>query len=195
MLSYRIWCTEDACSLRTPKSQTCQNTISRIGRISQTIIFCFFYHHMKIRFIFMIIVVVWRRRYVISTRPTQPDISIDLPSIHCDDRVIPIDLVYAKDDASRIQWLMYQTGLWWMSGMLFVFSDEQMRSFWMKNTLIPLDMIFIDSGYNIVHIHTGAKIQDLTPIHSIYPSQYVLEVNSGRAWSQQITTDCKIDIS
>jgi uncharacterized protein len=62
--------------------------------------------------------------------------------------------------------------------MLFVFDDEQMRSFWMKNTYIPLDMIFLNSIGTIVSINVGAKPMDETPISSQSPAKYVIEVNS-----------------
>lgn len=65
--------------------------------------------------------------------------------------------------------------------MIFVFPDEQVRSFWMKNTYIPLDMIFVDAQGQIVSIANGAKPMDETPISSIYPAKYVIEVSSG--WS------------
>ena len=62
--------------------------------------------------------------------------------------------------------------------MLFVFDSEQIRSFWMKNTYIPLDMIFVDASGTIISIHPGAKPMDETPISSIYPTKYVIEVSS-----------------
>jgi uncharacterized protein len=62
--------------------------------------------------------------------------------------------------------------------MLFVFDDEQMRSFWMKNTYIPLDMVFLNASGTIVSIHVGAKPMDETPILSQYPAKYVIEANS-----------------
>jgi uncharacterized membrane protein (UPF0127 family) len=62
--------------------------------------------------------------------------------------------------------------------MLFVFDDEQVRSFWMKNTYIPLDMIFLNTSGIIVSINVGAKPMDETPISSIDPAKYVIEVNS-----------------
>lgn len=67
------------------------------------------------------------------------------------------------------------------SGMLFIFPDEQIRTFWMKNTLIPLDMIFMDSKKQIVGIVYNATPQTLTIRSVNKPSQYVLEVNAGQA--------------
>ena len=77
---------------------------------------------------------------------------------------------------------MYRESLPEDSGMLFVFGDEAVRSFWMKNTLIPLDMIFIDSNRRIVHIEENTQPCESDPC-SIYSSQlpamYVIEVNAG----------------
>ena len=76
---------------------------------------------------------------------------------------------------------MHRTEMADNAGMLFVFGDVAMRSFWMKNTLIPLDMLFIHSDGTIHHIHHNAKPQDLTSITSKYPSLAVLELNGGTA--------------
>jgi uncharacterized membrane protein (UPF0127 family) len=66
--------------------------------------------------------------------------------------------------------------------MLFAFSDEEPRTFWMKNTLIPLDMMFVDSSSRIVDIKENVPPceQDECPTYpSQEPAQYVLEVNAG----------------
>ncbi len=80
--------------------------------------------------------------------------------------------------------LMFRTYLNESSGMFFVFSSEQERSFWMKNTLIPLDIIFISSNFTIVDIKENfAPCQKDTceTYKSMAPAQYVLEVNAGFA--------------
>lgn len=77
--------------------------------------------------------------------------------------------------------LMNRTGMAKDHGMLFVFRDEAERSFWMKNTLIPLDIIFIRSDGVIHRIHASAIPHDLTPIFSQGPVMAVLELNGGRA--------------
>ena len=65
-------------------------------------------------------------------------------------------------------------------GMIFVFPDRQMRNFWMKNTRIPLDILFLDHVGRIVSIHT-MKPYDLTPTPSDYPAKYAIELNAGAA--------------
>lgn len=66
-------------------------------------------------------------------------------------------------------------------GMLFLFPDEAPRYFWMKNTLLALDIIFIDSRRKVVDVHRNARPLDETIIASRKPARYVLEVAAGRA--------------
>ncbi|MFH0836116.1 MAG: DUF192 domain-containing protein [Candidatus Micrarchaeota archaeon] len=69
-------------------------------------------------------------------------------------------------------------------GMLFIFEDERQREFWMKDTNIPLDIIFLDSQGNIVGLKPNAQpcLQDPCPIYrSVEPSSLVLEINAGQA--------------
>lgn len=87
----------------------------------------------------------------------------------------------ADDFAERAQGLMFVDSMPRMSGMLFVYEAEQPISFWMKNTLIPLDMIFMDAAGRVVHVHANAKPHDLTPVPSMHPARFVLEVNGGLA--------------
>jgi uncharacterized membrane protein (UPF0127 family) len=65
------------------------------------------------------------------------------------------------------------------AGMLFVFPQTREVSFWMKDTLIPLDMLFIDDAGYVASIHEGAIPHDTTSIPSGSPVRYVLEINGG----------------
>lgn len=89
----------------------------------------------------------------------------------------------ADSEAKKTRGLMYRESLAWESGMLFIFDEEALHSFWMKNTLIPLDMIWIDSDKNIVDITQNAlPCKEQQECKSIIPTaevKYVLEVNSG----------------
>lgn len=89
----------------------------------------------------------------------------------------------ADTPEERTQGLMYREFLPEKRGMLFVFEDEHIRSFWMKNTLISLDMIFINSKQEVVDVQTAKPCEE-DPCIS-YTSQesakYVLEVNAGIA--------------
>ena len=80
-------------------------------------------------------------------------------------------------------------------GMFFIFNDEQRREFWMKNTLIPLDMIFLDKDFKIVNIVKNAipcKILNCEVYSSLFPSKYVIEVNSGFVERYNLTLQTKV---
>lgn len=66
-------------------------------------------------------------------------------------------------------------------GMLFIFNSVGKRSFWMKDTLIPLDMLFLHPDGRIHHIHHNAQPQDLTSVTSEFPAKAVLELHGGTA--------------
>jgi uncharacterized membrane protein (UPF0127 family) len=72
------------------------------------------------------------------------------------------------------------------SGMLFVYGKAQMRTFWMKNTPLSLDMIFIDSQGNIVHIARNTVPNSTEPISSHKPAKAVLELKAGTPSSQTL---------
>ena len=92
-----------------------------------------------------------------------------------------LDVELAVTAAEQMKGLMFRKSMDNNAGMLFIFDRDETRHFWMRNTLIPLDMIFIDNKYIVVDIHRGAKPLDETVISSRKPARYVLEVNSGKA--------------
>jgi uncharacterized membrane protein (UPF0127 family) len=87
----------------------------------------------------------------------------------------------AGDEASQERGLMYRRSLAPDAGMLFDFHQPSMATFWMKNTRVPLDMIFIRSDATISTIHSNARPYSLTPIPSAEPIRAVLEIKGGRA--------------
>jgi uncharacterized membrane protein (UPF0127 family) len=87
----------------------------------------------------------------------------------------------ADDDAERAQGLMFRESMAQSAGMLFVFPDPRTVSFWMKNTLIPLDMVFADPTGRVTRVHANAVPGDETPISGGDGVQYVLEINGGLA--------------
>ncbi|EBA11720.1 DUF192 domain-containing protein [Roseobacter sp. CCS2] len=87
----------------------------------------------------------------------------------------------ADDPQERAQGLMFVEELPTLSGMLFVYERPQSVSFWMKNTLIPLDLIFAAPDGEILRIHENAIPGDLTPIPGGEGVQMVLEINGGLA--------------
>ena len=86
----------------------------------------------------------------------------------------------ADDLAEQAKGLMDRTALGEKRGMLFVYPEEQALSFWMKNTLIPLSIAFIDSQRRIIDIQAMKPLDDEPPHYvSAEPAQYALEVNRG----------------
>ena len=95
--------------------------------------------------------------------------------------VLTFQIEIADNDAERAQGLMFRSELADDAGMLFDFGSEREVSFWMRNTLIPLDMIFVRRNGEIARIHENAIPQDPTPIPSGEPVQFVFEIIGGRA--------------
>ena len=96
-----------------------------------------------------------------------------------------VELALTPQDRSR--GLMFREAMPSRAGMLFVYERPQAVSFWMKNTLIPLDMIFLDQTGTVTHVHQGAVPGDLTPIHGGDSVFAVLEINAGLAARYGIT--------
>lgn len=87
----------------------------------------------------------------------------------------------ADEPSERAQGLMFVEQMGPMEGMLFVFETPRSVSFWMRNTLIPLDMIFVDEMGIVRSIQAMAQPLDETPIFGGDDIQFVLEVNGGMA--------------
>jgi uncharacterized protein len=88
----------------------------------------------------------------------------------------------ADTPETRATGLMHRPSMPRFSGMLFVFDPPPgPANFWMENTLIPLDMLFLDAAGRLTHIHHDAVPLDRTTIHGGDAVQYVLEINGGMA--------------
>ena len=94
---------------------------------------------------------------------------------------VEVSLEVAATPAERERGLMYRSSLAEGRGMLFVFDEDRNYSFWMKNTLIPLDMIFISADHRIVGVRANATPLSTASIGVGAPSRYVLEVPGGWA--------------
>nr|WP_029371362.1 DUF192 domain-containing protein [Paracoccus sp. TRP] len=103
------------------------------------------------------------------------------------DGVVEVSVEIADTPETRAQGLMFRRELQRGKGMLFIYETPQPVSFWMRNTLIPLDMIFIDARGKVRHVHTMARPLDETSIPGAAPGDVaperlmVLEVPGGDA--------------
>ncbi|MBT8394320.1 MAG: DUF192 domain-containing protein [Bacteroidia bacterium] len=98
-----------------------------------------------------------------------------------DSLIVELDIEIADTDYDIQTGLMYRNSMQSDRGMLFVFPTMRQRYFYMRNTKIPLDLIFIDDNKYIVSFQENAKPFDEESLPSQVPAQYVLEVNAGLA--------------
>ena len=102
-------------------------------------------------------------------------------TIHTARGPVRFQVEIADTDATRERGLMFRKSLAPDRGMLFDFHEPRLVAFWMKNTLIPLDMLFIDKGGVVVSIAREATPMSETPIPSGAPVVGVLEIAGGGA--------------
>jgi len=113
---------------------------------------------------------------------------------------ITINVEIADNYSEREKGLMFRERLDENSGMFFIFENEDMQSFWMKNTFIPLDIIFIDSNLKIINIEQAVPCSDTGDdyncknYYSKSPTKYVLEVNAGFCEKDNIKTGDYVQI-
>ncbi|NPA46147.1 MAG: DUF192 domain-containing protein [Chlorobi bacterium] len=96
-----------------------------------------------------------------------------------DSLVASFDLETSDTEYKRTIGLMYRKHMNDNQAMLFVFPDEQPRYFWMHNTYLPLDIIFLDKNRKIVSVQKNAKPLNDQSLPSGQPAQYVLEIKGG----------------
>lgn len=95
-------------------------------------------------------------------------------------------------EAGRVKGLMFRERLPKFSGMLFVYDAAQPVAFWMRNTLIPLDMLFFDAEGRLTRIKEQAQPMDETPVIGGDSVRYVLEINGGLAETLGIDVGAEI---
>ena len=110
------------------------------------------------------------------------------------DTIKTIDVELAQSDYEQQTGLMHRSSMKMNQGMLFIYPDERPRpTFYMKNTRIPLDLIYINADKQIVEINKNAKPYDENPIRAEQPAQYVLEVNAGFADQYKMSDSLSVD--
>ncbi|WP_234967364.1 DUF192 domain-containing protein [Octadecabacter temperatus] len=107
--------------------------------------------------------------------------SPDTVTIRDDAGTVQFTVDVADSVEERSQGLMFVEEMATMQGMLFVYERPQRASFWMRNTLIPLDMVFVNENGVVQNIHAMAQPLDETPIFGGEDIQFVLEINGGLA--------------
>ena len=105
--------------------------------------------------------------------------------------LLKIDIEIAGGEQERQEGLMYRKSMSDKQGMLFLFDFPEEQSFWMHNTYIPLDIIYISDKLEIVSIQKNAKPQNDQPLPSDKPAQYVLDINGGLSDKLGLKPGCK----
>lgn len=146
-----------------------------------------FLNHYKhiILICFLVILACKEDKKVIKQTPSAFKKEGELTIFKKDSIQIVLDIEIANTEYEILTGLMYRNTMESNQGMLFVFDDVAPRSFYMKNTKIPLDLIFIDGNNHIVSFQKNAKPFDETSLPSLAPAKYVLEINAGLvdAWN------------
>ncbi|HZJ18964.1 MAG TPA: DUF192 domain-containing protein [Pricia sp.] len=127
---------------------------------------------------------------VIKTEPVafKKEGELTLLKAETDSVVSKLNIEIADNEYETETGLMYRQGMENNQGMLFVFPDQAMHSFYMKNTEFPLDIIFIKSDMSVASVQENAQPLSETSLSSKVPVQYVLEVNAGLVgkWALEI---------
>ena len=110
-------------------------------------------------------------------------------------KIRTLDIELAENDYERETGLMYRTSMEEKQGMLFIFPTEKPQSFYMRNTLIPLDIIYIDDDYKIVSFQKNAEPLNENSLPSGEPAKYVLEINAGLSDRWKLTVGDSISFS
>ena len=142
------------------------------------------HHSIKLNLIFFLFAIILfypNFSFALFERKGQVEI------VTTDGKLQKFNVEFARSEAEKATGLMFRERLADDEGMLFMWNTSSLRQFWMKNTLINLDILFIDSDYRVVHIEESAQKGSLRIISSILPVQYVLEINAGQSEIRKIT--------
>lgn len=123
-------------------------------------------------------------------------VAVRFTTVYVQDRPFRVEI--ADTPEKHALGLMHRPCLKEGYGMLFVFTDEEVRSFWMKNTLVALDMIFINGDrlvVDIVHSAPPCRADPCPSFTSAYPARFVLELAGGTAETLRLKVGDKIFIA
>lgn len=143
--------------------------------------------------------------------PRGPRVSRPAPGAAREKREFPLDRLETAnlDVNGRIirAWIMnsegkIREGMMWLTdkdvaddqGMLFVFPEAARQDFWMRNTLIPLDIVFLDANGKLLNVRQGKPLDEKTHLSSKGPAKYVLELKAGTAAKLDAKPGLIIDI-
>jgi uncharacterized membrane protein (UPF0127 family) len=111
------------------------------------------------------------------------------------DFIAGIDIELAQNESQRQLGLMYRDTMAENQGMLFIFDNEEVRSFWMKNTILSLDMVFVNALNEIVTIHKYTTPYSEETYESTKPAKYVIELNAGYTDKRKISVGDRVSWS
>ncbi len=103
-----------------------------------------------------------------------------------------VEIEVASTDEEKARGLMYRAEMDENRGMLFLFAKEEIQSFYMRNTLISLDIIYVNSKMEIVDIYRATNPKDETSLPSKSPAMYVVEINANACEKYNIGEGDKI---
>lgn len=113
-------------------------------------------------------------------------------TLSCPDKDIPFMVELAQTPEETAKGLMFRETLAEDAGMLFFFGSPQPVAMWMKNTPLPLDMVFEDGEGNILALYENAIPYSLTTIGPVSGTRRILEINGGTIKKHGITKKCKL---
>jgi uncharacterized membrane protein (UPF0127 family) len=122
--------------------------------------------------------------------PSFPRASMTLQRV--DGKTFPFDIEVATTPEQETYGLMFRRSLARDAGMLFLWPSDQMVIMWMKNTFIPLDMLYVRHDGTIAKIITNAEPLSLTPLSSDGPVRAVVEINAGEATRRELKPGDKV---
>ncbi len=110
-------------------------------------------------------------------------------------REVHVTVELANTEEEHRRGLMFRRTLEAYHGMLFTFASERVHSFWMRDTFLPLDLIFIGADHEVVGVIADAEPLSERPLRVERPSRYIVEVNAGFAREHRIAAGCKVRIA